>query len=74
MAGSVRPRISTEIYELAIKAAAASCLPTSHWLLEAIREKAAREGFEIVNGSVIYLDVQANGFKPNQPSLVKSEM
>lgn len=50
---TVRPRINKAIYELVKKAASASCMADSHWLADAIREKAAREGFEIVAGEVV---------------------
>ncbi|AFY74254.1 hypothetical protein Syn7502_02246 [Synechococcus sp. PCC 7502] len=59
MSDSVRPRISKAIYELVKKAAAASCVPDGHWLVEAIKEKALSEGFEIIDGKVIKKDVQA---------------
>jgi hypothetical protein len=52
MPKSVRPRIKEQIYELLKRAASSRCIPFSHWLAEAIAEKAAREGFEIVEGKV----------------------
>jgi hypothetical protein len=54
MGDNVRPRIRKVIYELGEKAASSSGLPTGHWLMEAIIEKAAKEGFEIVDGKVTH--------------------
>ena len=58
MGENVRPRISKGIYELVKKAASSSGLPPGHWLVEAIIQKAATEGFEIVNGEVVYSSTQ----------------
>lgn len=52
--GTVRPRINKTIYELVKRAALASCVADSHWLADAIKEKAAQQGFEIIEGEVIY--------------------
>jgi nucleoside diphosphate kinase len=52
MTKSVRPRIRELIYELLKRAASSRCVPFSQWLAEAITEKAAREGFEIVNSKI----------------------
>jgi len=52
MPKSVRPRIKELIYELLKRAASSRCIPFSYWLAEAIAEKAAREGFEIIDGKV----------------------
>ena len=58
MGDNVRPRISKSIYELVKKAASSSGLTTGHWLVEAIIQKAASEGFEIVNGEVVHSSTQ----------------
>lgn len=63
MAENVRPRISKIIYELVKKAASASCISAGHWLIEAIKEKAAREGLQIVDGKVTYVEPNLNGYK-----------
>jgi|GEM_PF-1375589 uncharacterized protein (DUF1778 family) len=52
MSDHVRPRINKNIYELVKSAASASCVSTTHWLVEAIIEKAEKEGFEIVDSKV----------------------
>lgn len=63
MSDNVRPRISKGIYELVKKAASSSGLPTGHWLVEAIIEKAAKEGFEIVNGKVEHSSSRIDEFR-----------
>ncbi len=70
MGENVRPRISKVIYELVKRAASASCISSGHWLIEAIKEKAAREGFQIVDSKIIYvepnLDESKAGFRGSQ--------
>jgi hypothetical protein len=63
MGDNVRPRISKGIYELVKKAASSTGLPTGHWLVEAIIEKAAKEGFEIVDGRVTHSSTRVDEFK-----------
>jgi hypothetical protein len=63
MGDNVRPRISKGIYELVKKAAYSSGLPTGHWLVEAIREKAAKDGFEIVDGKVTHSSTRIDELK-----------
>jgi hypothetical protein len=60
MGENVRPRISKVIYELVKMAASASCISTGHWIIEAIKEKATREGFQIVDGKIVYLEPSPN--------------
>jgi len=72
MADSVRPRISKKIYELVKMSASASCVPDSHWLVEAIKEKAAREGFEIVDATVIHIPNNTVGFSKNHSHNISS--
>jgi hypothetical protein len=60
MGDNVRPRINKGIYELVKKAASSSGLPTGHWLVEAIIQKAATEGFEIVDGKVVHSSTHIN--------------
>jgi len=38
-------------------------LPTGHWLVEAIIEKAAKEGFEIVDGRVTHSSTRIDELK-----------
>lgn len=53
MADVVRPRINPTIYQLAEEGAKAKCVSPNNYIVNAIIEKAARDGFEIVDGNII---------------------
>jgi hypothetical protein len=67
MPKDVRPRISIEVYQLVKAGAASSCVSENHWLIEAIIEKAAREGFEIIDAQVVHT-------RSNPPITFKGEL
>jgi hypothetical protein len=53
MADVVRPRVHPTIYQLAVEVAKAKCVTPSNYIANAIIEKAARDGLEIVDGNIM---------------------
>ncbi|WP_287131231.1 hypothetical protein [Candidatus Cyanaurora vandensis] len=53
MPRQVRPRIPDRLYQLIQRGAAQAALTERHWLIDAIREKAGRQGIELEEATLV---------------------
>jgi hypothetical protein len=60
MADVVRPRVHPIIYKLAVAGAKAKCVTPSSYIANAIIEKAARDGLEIVDSNITAIKKEGN--------------
>ncbi|WP_287128746.1 hypothetical protein [Candidatus Cyanaurora vandensis] len=49
----MRPRIPDRLYQLIQRGAAQAALTERHWLIDAIREKAGRQGIELEEATLV---------------------